>query len=93
MCCGQGRRWWLIGARPCGHSGAWALADGGAIKRGGHGDPGSGLTKARAAMKWPGNGGEENVEEALGAGSSWARREEKDSGERCGGGWRGSPFI
>jgi hypothetical protein len=26
-------------------------------------------------------------------GGAWARREEKESGERRSGGWRGSPFI
>jgi hypothetical protein len=53
----------------------------------------SGLTGARAAVWRPGDGGEEMVEEVLGVGGAWARREEKESGERCSGGWRGSPFI
>jgi hypothetical protein len=33
------------------------------------------------------------VEEALGAGSAHVRREEKERGERCGGGRWGSLFI
>jgi hypothetical protein len=37
--------------------------------------------------------GEETVEESLGVGSAWEQREEKESGERCGGGWWGSLFI
>jgi hypothetical protein len=40
-----------------------------------------------------GDGSEETVEEALGADSPWAEREEKESGVRCDGGQRGSPFI
>jgi hypothetical protein len=32
-------------------------------------------------------------EEVLSAGGAWARREEKRSGEKCGGEWRGSAFI
>jgi hypothetical protein len=53
----------------------------------------SGLTGAWAEGWRPGDGVEETAEEALGAGSAWAWREEKESGERCGGGRRGSPFI
>jgi hypothetical protein len=51
-----------------------------------HGESVSGLTVAWAAMWQPGDVGEEVAMEALGAGSAWAWREEKD-GERCGGGW------
>jgi hypothetical protein len=53
----------------------------------------SGLTRARAAARWPGDDGEEMVEEALSASGAWAWREEKESGERCGGERRSSPFI
>jgi hypothetical protein len=35
-----------------------------------------------------GNSGEEVAVEALGEGGAWARREEKEDGERCGGGQR-----
>jgi hypothetical protein len=41
----------------------------------------------------PGDGGEEMVAEALGAEGTWAWREEKESGEWCGGERRSSPFI
>jgi hypothetical protein len=30
------------------------------------------------------DGGEEMAEEVLGVGGAWARREEKEDGERCG---------
>jgi hypothetical protein len=61
--------------------------------RGVHGESISGLTRVRAAVWQPGDGGEEMVEEALGAGSAHVRREEKERGERCGGGRWGSLFI
>jgi hypothetical protein len=83
----------LNGAWPSSHSGARWPAGGGAIGRGVHGESISGLTGARAAMRRPSDGGEETVEEALGVGGAWARREEKESGERCGGEWQSSPFI
>jgi hypothetical protein len=51
------------------------------------------LIEDREAVRRPGNGDEEMVEEALGAFGAWARREEKESGERCGGERRSSPFI
>jgi hypothetical protein len=53
--------------------------------RGVHGEAISGLTGVRTTARWPGNGGEDMVEEALGVGDAWARREEKESGERCSG--------
>jgi hypothetical protein len=58
-----------------------------------HGESISGLTGAWATVWRPGDSGEETVEEVLGVGSAWARREEKESGERCGGGRWGSLFI
>jgi hypothetical protein len=91
--CGQGRWWWLIRAQPRSHSRAWELIGGGATERGGHRDPGSSLTRAWAAVRRLGDGGEEMVEEALGVGSARAWREEKENGEMCGGGRRGSLFI
>jgi hypothetical protein len=45
------------------------------------------------AAKRSGNGGEEIVEEVLGASDAWVWREEKESGERSGGERRSSPFI
>jgi hypothetical protein len=42
---------------------------------------------------WLDNGGEETIEEVLGAGGAWAQREEKRSEERCSGERRGSPII
>jgi hypothetical protein len=83
----------LNGAQPSGRSGARWSAEGGATGRGVHGESISGLTGARVAVRRPGDGGEEMVEEALGAGGTWAWREEKESGERCGGERRSSPFI
>jgi hypothetical protein len=81
MDCGQGLRWFLTGAWPRSHSGAWELIGRGTIDRGGHGEP----------LRRQGDGSEEAMKEALSAGSTRARREE--SGERCGGGRRGSPFY
>jgi hypothetical protein len=60
------------------------LTGGGATGRGVHGESISGLTGARAAVWRLGNSGEEMEEEALGVGRAWARREEKESGERYG---------
>jgi hypothetical protein len=42
-----------------GRSGARKLADGGATKRGKHGELGSGLNGARAALRRPSDGGAE----------------------------------
>jgi hypothetical protein len=75
----------LTRARPSGRSRAWWLTGGGAIGRGVHGESTSGLTRARAVVWRPVDGGEETAEEALDAGGAWARREDKASGERCGG--------
>jgi hypothetical protein len=52
-----------------------------------------GLTRARAAVWRPVNGGEEITEEELGAGGAWARRGEKENGESCGGEQQSSPII
>jgi hypothetical protein len=51
------------------------------------------LIEDREVVRRPGNADEEMVEEVLGAFDAWARREEKESGERCGGERRSSPFI
>jgi hypothetical protein len=75
----------LDGARSSGRSGVQWPTGGGAMGRGVHGEAISGLTGVRATARWPGNGGEDMVEEALGVGDAWARREEKESGERCSG--------
>jgi hypothetical protein len=53
----------------------------------------SGLTGAWVTVWRSGDSGEEMVEEALGASGAWTWKEEKKSGERCGGERRGSPFI
>jgi hypothetical protein len=77
-----------------GHSPRWTDHHGGGTTgRGVHGESISGLTGSLAAARWPGDGGEETVEEALDAGGAWAWREEKESGERCGGERWSSPFI
>jgi hypothetical protein len=89
---GAGPRW-TTDRGGGGHSEAWELPNGGATERGGHRDPSSGLTGARAVVRRPGDDGEEAMEEALGAGSSRARREEKESKERCARGRRGSLCI
>jgi hypothetical protein len=81
------------GSRPSGRSGARWPAGGGAAGRGVHGESVSGLTGARAVVWRSGDGGEEMAEEALGASDAWAQREEKESGERCGGERWSSPFI
>jgi hypothetical protein len=62
-------------------------------ERGGPGDPGSGLTEARAVVQRPGDGNEETAEEELGVGSARAQEEEKEREERCSGGRLCSPFI
>jgi hypothetical protein len=46
----------------------------------------SGLTGVWAVVWRPGDDGEEVVVEAVGAGSTWAWREENEHVERCGGG-------
>jgi hypothetical protein len=71
-----------------GHSGARRLTGDGATEREEHEESISDLTGARAVAWRPGNGGEEVAVEALGAGGAWAWREEKEDGERCGGGWQ-----
>jgi hypothetical protein len=67
----------LTGARPSGHSRARWLAGGGATGRGVHRESTSSITEAQAAVWRLIDGGEEMVEEVLGAGGAWARREEK----------------
>jgi hypothetical protein len=49
-----------------GHSGAQKLAGGGTIERGEQGELGSGLTGARAATRWPGDGGKRLWQSVLG---------------------------
>jgi hypothetical protein len=83
----------LDAARPSSRSGARWPTGGGTTGRGVHGESISGLTGARAAVWRPGDGGEETVEVVLSVGNAQARREEKESGEMCGGGRRGSLFI
>jgi hypothetical protein len=85
---GLGNGWLkgLAGAQPSGRSGGCQLTDGGTTEKGLHGESISGLTGARAATWRPGDDGEEVA-------GAWARREEKEDGERSGGGRRGSPFI
>jgi hypothetical protein len=80
-------------AQPSGCFGAQWLARGGATGRGVGGESISGLTRVRAAGRRLGDGGEEMVEEALSVGDTWAWREEKESGEMCGGERWSSAFI
>jgi hypothetical protein len=84
---------YIGGAWPSGHSVARRLAGDGTTGRGVHGESISGLTEARAAMWRTSDGGEEAAVAALGAGGAWTRREEKESGERCGGGLRVLPLY
>jgi hypothetical protein len=90
---GHGRAKGLTGAHPSNRSEARWLIGGGATERGVYGESISGLTGAWVATWRPGDGGEEVAVEALGASGAWAWREEKKSGERCGGERRASPFI
>jgi hypothetical protein len=76
----------LTGARPSSYSGARRLTGEGAIEREEHGESVSGLTEARAVVRRSFDGGEEVVVESFSAGGAWARREEKEDEERCGGG-------
>jgi hypothetical protein len=69
----------LDGARPSGHSGTQWPAGGGTTGRGVHGESILGLIGVRAAARRPRDGSEETVEEALGAGSVWAQREQWSS--------------
>jgi hypothetical protein len=57
-------------AWPSGRSGARWPAGGGTTRRGVHGESISGLTRARAAARRSGDGGEEMAEEALDAGGA-----------------------
>jgi hypothetical protein len=83
---GQGVGDDLAGARPIGCSGAWRLVGDGAMEREEHGESVSGVTGAQVVAWRSGDDGEEVEAEAFGAGGSWVRREEKEDGERCGGG-------
>jgi hypothetical protein len=83
----------LTGARLSGRSEALWLTGGATTGRGVHGESISGLTEAWALVWRLGDGDEETAKEALDKGDTWARREEKESGERCGGKWRSSPFV
>jgi hypothetical protein len=58
-----------------GRYGAWKLTDGSRKERGENGDPISGLTIARAAVWWPGDGGEATTEEELDGGIAQSWRE------------------
>jgi hypothetical protein len=82
---GHGQPKGLIGARPTGRSGARWLTGDGAMGREEHWESISGLTRAWAVAWRPGNGSEETVEEVVGVGGAWARREEKEDGETCDG--------
>jgi hypothetical protein len=77
----------LAGAQPNGCSEAWRLTNDGAMEREEHGEPGSGLTGARATSLQLGNGGEEAAVEAIGGGGARARRGEEESRDGCGEDW------
>jgi hypothetical protein len=84
----------LIRAWSHGHSGARGLAAEGAVERGEHGDPGSGLTKARAAVERWCDGGDERWRLELGVRAKESARELEREGKRGGEGWGCySPFI
>jgi hypothetical protein len=67
---GAGARRCAHWSRPSGHSGARELTGGGIKWRAEHGGPISGLTKAQAALWWPGDSIEAAVERKLGTGSA-----------------------
>jgi hypothetical protein len=73
-------RRWLTGAQPSSRSGPQRLTSGGATERGVHEESIWGLTEAQAAVWRPGDGSEDMAEDVLGAGGTWAWREEKESG-------------
>jgi hypothetical protein len=79
-----GPRRLLTGVRPSSRSGPRQLTSGGAMERGLHRESISGLTGARATVWRPGDDGEEAMVVALGGAGACERREEKESGERCG---------
>jgi hypothetical protein len=88
------RRWQLIEAWPRGHFRAWEPTSGGAIERGEHGDPGSGLTRARVVVERRRDGGDERQGLELGARATEGVRELKRVGKRGGEGQGCSlPFI
>jgi hypothetical protein len=89
----SGRWQGLTGARPNGHSDArWLIGDG-AMEKGARGKSVSSLTGTRAAVWQSDDELEQAAVAALGAGSAWAREEEKESGRRCGEGRWGSPLL
>jgi hypothetical protein len=63
------------------------------MERGESGESISSLTRARAAVWQPGDGGKEVAVVALGADGALAREEENDTGRIRGGGWRSSPLL
>jgi hypothetical protein len=83
----------LAKAQPSDYSRARRPTGRGTTKRRVYGESISGLTEAWATVWRSGYSGEEMVEEALGAGGAWTWKEEKKSGERCGGERWGSPLI
>jgi hypothetical protein len=86
----QRSRW----SRAFGHSGARELAGGVRKGRREHDGPVLGLTGARAATWWPGDGDDAAAEEKLDNDSAQASREgEKRSGRCDGKRWGWPPFI
>jgi hypothetical protein len=88
--------------RPPGHGGALAgaglskaqkLTGGGQGQRGEGGEHVTRPTRAWEAAMQPSNSGEEAAAVALGGGDAQARRGEKESRERCGGGWQGLSLL
>jgi hypothetical protein len=79
---GIGVWWHAHRSLASGHSRARKLTGGGTTDRGEHGEPGSGLTGARAAAWRPGDGGEMAAERMLNNDGAWASEEgESEMGE------------
>jgi hypothetical protein len=58
------------------------------------GEASAALTRAREAMRWPGDDGKVAVAEELGGSGARARRGEEESGDGCGEDWvRASAFY
>jgi hypothetical protein len=90
---GAGARWRAHQSMASGRSGAPKLTGGGAIEREEHGQLGSGLTEARAALCRPGDAVARRGHEKLDEEGFWRGRGEERGSVRCGVLWGPSGWL